>query len=82
MLRFQLLKFNETRDSLKDSLLDIEVLFLNNSIDTYKKGVKRIMEKEIISKFVESEYAVLNGDRISLTEKGFYVSNTILTDLL
>lgn len=44
-------KVNETRDSLKESLLDIEILFLNNSIDTYKKGVKRIMEKEIISKF-------------------------------
>ena len=38
--------------------------------------------KEIISKFVESEYAVLNGDRISLTEKGFYVSNAILTELI
>ena len=38
-------------------------------------------EEKIIS-FVKGEYMTFDGDRIALTEKGFYVSNTILTDLL
>lgn len=35
-----------------------------------------------IASFVSGGYMNFDGDRIALTEKGFYVSNTILTDLL
>lgn len=38
--------------------------------------------RDKISRFEELGYITLEGDRLSLTEKGFYVSNTILTELL
>ena len=38
-------------------------------------------EKQI-NKLIESGYLMVSGDRIALTEKGFYVSNTILTELI
>lgn len=38
--------------------------------------------EEKIKSFISGGYMTFDGDRIALTEKGFYVSNTILTDLL
>ncbi len=38
--------------------------------------------EEKIEFYIKSGYANLSDNRFSLTEKGFYVSNTILTDLL
>ena len=38
--------------------------------------------RDILNKYISSGYMSLNGDRLSLTDKGLYVSNTILTDLL
>jgi oxygen-independent coproporphyrinogen-3 oxidase len=38
--------------------------------------------REKVDRYIEEGYMHLKGDRISLSEKGFYVSNTILTDLL
>ena len=39
-------------------------------------------KESLIEKLEKSEYINLEKDRISLTEKGFYVSNTILSELL
>ena len=36
----------------------------------------------MIHSMVEHGYIKMQGDRISLTDKGFYVSNSILTELL
>ena len=47
-------KISDIRDLLKESLYEVELLFLNNSIETYKKSIKRKMEKEIISKFSDT----------------------------
>ena len=38
--------------------------------------------KEKIDRYIENGHMTFCGDRIALTEKGFYVSNTILVDLL
>lgn len=35
-----------------------------------------------VNNYINAGYVKINGDRISLTEKGFYVSNAILTELL
>lgn len=37
---------------------------------------------DMISRLVESGYMRFDGEKISLTEKGFYVSNSILTELI
>lgn len=39
-------------------------------------------KEEIIRKFESHSLVVTSGDRISLTEKGFYLSNSILSELL
>ena len=38
--------------------------------------------KDMILRFIESGYMKFDNERISLTEKGFYVSNAILTELI
>ena len=38
--------------------------------------------EKIISDLCENGFMKFSSDRISLTERGFYVSNTILTQLL
>jgi coproporphyrinogen III oxidase-like Fe-S oxidoreductase len=38
--------------------------------------------EEIISRLSSGGYVNINNDRLSLTEKGFYVSNYIITELL
>ena len=40
------------------------------------------LSKEKIKGYVDLGYMRRSGDRISLTEDGFYVSNTILAELL
>ena len=55
------------------------------SLSDYKRrfGLDFLSEREDkVKTYINSGYTVLDGDRLSLTEKGFYVSNTILTDLL
>ena len=55
------------------------------SVDEYKRlfGGDFLSErKEKIDRYIESGYMTAHDDRIALTEKGFYVSNTILVDLL
>ncbi len=37
---------------------------------------------EKISKYINLDYMIIDQDRISLTERGFYISNSILTELL
>ena len=36
----------------------------------------------LINEYVAGDYLRIDGDNISLTEKGFYVSNTIISSLL
>ena len=38
--------------------------------------------EEKISRYIDLGYMRRDDDRIALTEKGFYISNTILSDLL
>lgn len=38
--------------------------------------------EEVIKKLADRGYVLISGDRISLTERGFYVSNYILTELI
>ena len=38
--------------------------------------------KNVIDPYIDGGYVIHSGDRLSLSEKGFYISNTILTDLL
>ena len=55
------------------------------SLSEYEKryGIDFLLNREEkIRAYVKSGYMGRAGDRIFLTEKGFYVSNTILTDLL
>jgi len=55
------------------------------SADEYKRlfGADFLSEKkEKIDVYVKNGYMTVSGDRIALTEKGFYVSNSILVDLL
>ena len=55
------------------------------SLDEYQKlfGVDFLQGKEdFIKKLCESDLLLINNGRISLTEKGFYVSNYILSELL
>ena len=55
------------------------------SLPEYKKrfGKDFFSEREaLINSYIKRGYMRLIGDRLSLTEKGFYISNTILTDLL
>ena len=53
-------------------------------IDTseYERLAGRMLSKEKIKGYVDLGYMRRSGDRISLTEDGFYVSNTILAELL
>ena len=39
-------------------------------------------KEEKIEKLISGEFAVMDNGRIRLTHEGFYVSNSILTDLL
>jgi oxygen-independent coproporphyrinogen-3 oxidase len=41
-----------------------------------------IGREELLASFQSAGYIILNNDRISLTEKGFYVSNSIIVELL
>lgn len=55
------------------------------SLSEYKSLYKTdflIGRMEKISSFQRNGYLTFDGDRIALTEKGFYVSNAILSDLL
>ncbi len=55
------------------------------SLTEYKKQFKKSFLKgkeKLIKEYIRLGLVDLSGDRISLTEKGFYVSNTILTELL
>lgn len=55
------------------------------SLSEYKSLYKTdflIGRREKISFFQKNGYLTFDGDRIALTEKGFYVSNAILSDLL
>ena len=38
--------------------------------------------RDAINSYIKGGYIILSGDRLSLSEKSFYISNTILTDLL
>ena len=38
--------------------------------------------EKLIDRFINAGYITLNDDRIALTESGFYVSNSILTELI
>ena len=55
------------------------------SVEEYKRlfGTDFLSgRKEKIDRYIENGYMTVRGDCIALTEKGFYVSNTILVDLL
>ena len=39
-------------------------------------------KKEIIERFCKAGYLTFDGDRLALTERGFYVSNSIITELI
>ena len=55
------------------------------SLSEYKDkfGVDFLLGRENkISEYINSGYMIMQNGRLFLTEKGFYVSNTILTDLL
>ncbi len=54
------------------------------SLSDYKARFNRefLTEKaEQLEKYIQQGYIMLQGDRISLTERGFYISNSILADL-
>ncbi len=77
------------KTSLSDLAFEYVMLGLRTadgiSISEYKRlfGTDFMSErKEKIEKYIENGYMSACGDRIALTEKGFYVSNTILVDLL
>ena len=55
------------------SLLDYEYRFGKSFL---------VGRRDKIDKYIRMGYMKLQGDRISFTERGFYVSNTILSDLL
>ena len=38
--------------------------------------------KELIDSYLKAGYISVSDDRIALTERGFYVSNSILTELI
>jgi oxygen-independent coproporphyrinogen-3 oxidase len=42
----------------------------------------RLGREDTIAMLIKNELLLIDGDRLSLTEKGFYVSNNILTELL
>ena len=55
------------------------------SLSEYKKlfGVDFILpRRDLVEKFVEGGYLIYDGERIFLSEKGFYLSNYILSALL
>lgn len=55
------------------------------SLSDYEKRFKRSFtsgKEAFIQKLKSSGYIIISEDRISLTERGFYVSNTILSELL
>ncbi len=58
-----------------------EGILLSDYFDRF--GVDFLEGKdEYIRKYMDRGFIVLTPERISLTEKGFYISNTILTDLV
>ena len=55
------------------SLSDYESLFGHSFIDG---------KEQIISRLEEAGLLTLDGDRLALTERGFYLSNSILVEIL
>ena len=55
------------------------------SLSDYEKlfGISFLLGREsLIDKLIKGGYATLARGRLSLTEEGFYVSNSILSELL
>ena len=55
------------------------------SLDDYKKCFSEdflLGREELIRRFSEAGYIDFSSDRIALTERGFYISNSILTELI
>ena len=55
------------------------------SLSEYKKRFGRDLyasRRDTVDRLVRLGYMSFDGDRLALTERGFYVSNTILTELL
>ena len=76
----------EDRDSLSYELVMLGLRLSEGfSRDEYKNitGSDFLVGRECqIDKLIELGYLIVRDDRIALTEKGFYVSNTILTELI
>jgi len=55
------------------------------SLSDYKRrfGEDFLLENELVIKaFVDAGYINISGDRLSFTERGFYVGNSLLTELI
>ena len=52
------------------------------SLSEYKRLSGRELSRDKIHSYARSGYMKISEDRVSLTEKGFYVSNSILAELL
>ena len=83
------LKYDVTESDAETERYDYVMLGLRLkdgiSLSEYKKRFSSdfIMEnEEQINSFLSGGFMQISGDRLSLTERGFYVSNTILTALL
>jgi oxygen-independent coproporphyrinogen-3 oxidase len=42
----------------------------------------RLGREDTLKMLMDNDLLIINGDRLSLTEKGMYVSNNILSDLI
>ena len=42
----------------------------------------RLGREDILKMLMDNDLLIIDGDRLSLTEKGMYVSNNILSDLI
>ncbi len=76
---------NTTEDEAYEFVMLALRLSQGFSLTEYRDrfGVDFLIGRErLISSFVDSGLMTITDDRVSLTEKGFYVSNSILTELI
>ena len=72
-MKFGSFSQNITRQNIvEDDILDERYLIVFIIVKAF----------DIVERFVEAGYISITGDRIALTERGFYVSNSILTELI